>query len=869
MILVFVILSFVSGAAPALASAFPERTPVTVSDSLYRAHHPRLLFTQRELPALKQKVRDGGHDDTAYDYIRFIVESVYYPVEADSLLFEDTFGINVIPNLGIAAYLETPADRSAYDFGRRITLYIATDFEPDDNVFYSPLRMRALAFGYDMFFDDCTDSLRTYVRNEIIAYIDTTLSVLHYQRWLHSPYVSNISAVIGSALGLSAVCLEHEMTRDRVEAAMTRADDYVTAWHEALLDPDGAYHEGAMYAGWSMRNLAYYFWAAKRRNDGYGDRAPPVKIRNMEKWIAFATLPTGGAAVNNVNDAAYLNYPLARHHTYFDWAQTEWDSGLSAWLWDRLVGPTYGHESGILSDKAATVLWHKNQTPQNPANALPNHMLWKQRGLYYSRTGWPETDTSDDLVFSFYSGKFQGGHAHEDQNNLTLYGYGGAFAVDNGFGAVAKQSEAHNMVFIDGRGQHNAGGSIGTDGTISEHILSGFADYLLGDATAAYNTYSEFNMPGTPFEDDDWSYGYDGGNPVNYAFRTIIGVHDGTTPPYFVVADDIDKDGATHLYVWRMHTHEDNVIDVTANPIQIHGGDGVLDLYVVNPPPESLNVAEEPFDNENVDPNTVILSVSSVAVDPHFVFLLLPHHLSTSPPTVARNEFPWGETIQLHHAAGVTDILVFNLSGVPVTAAFPGGPGEQEVLLVTDARITVLRISGSRIENYLAVNVSDLTWAGIPYIRVADGPLNCALFNNRIDIDRPGAEFIFYGQDAKEVYCREKPIGVLNDGGYLVPDPSGHHDLSDPMTIRSYPNPFNSAVSVVVHIKDEEPVTVRIFDVNGRLVKTLWNGPLPSGANLLRWNGINNKGESVATGIYFVKAHAGSIHDTAKITLLK
>ncbi|MFH1754083.1 MAG: hypothetical protein ABIA59_00115, partial [Candidatus Latescibacterota bacterium] len=175
-----------------------------MADSLYNANHPRLLFDQSEIPALQQKVRNGGYDDVAYDYIRNIVHAIY-PTKTELEMMEDTFGINVAPNLGLVACLEIPPDPLADERGRQWTLFIADNYDPDDNVFYSPLRMRALAFGYDMFFGDSPDSIRSYVRDEILAYMDTTMTVFQYERWLHHPYVSNISSMIGSALGIAAI----------------------------------------------------------------------------------------------------------------------------------------------------------------------------------------------------------------------------------------------------------------------------------------------------------------------------------------------------------------------------------------------------------------------------------------------------------------------------------------------------------------------------------------------------------------------------------------------------------------------------------------------------------------------------------------
>ncbi len=855
----------------ALAAASPAAlsTPdanIAASAASYSDLHPRLLFTPDELPALQQKVRDGGRDDSAYAAIRTTVAE--YLTKPIPDLFEDgMFGIDVISNTGVAAYLETPADSNAIALGRDVTIYIASEHGPEENddPFYMSLRLRSLAFGYDLFFDSASDSIRALVKNEILAYADSTMSGVRCRRWLWSPYVSNKSAMIGSALGLAALCLEAEMPREQFLAAIETADDFVRAWHESLLDPDGSYPEGAMYAGWSMQNLAYYFWARKRLHDHF-DYSTLGKIRNLENWVAFSTLPIGDAAVNNVNDTAYLNYPFSRENTYFDWAQTAWGSGLSAWLWERFVGPAYGHDSGALADRVATVLWHRNLPPANPRDVLPTKYLWKQHGLYYFRTGWPEGDESDDVVFSFYSGKFRGGHAQEDQNNFTLYGFGAVFAADNGFGLLAKETEAHNIVLIDGNGEHNAGGSIGTDGRMSEFVLSGFADYLLGDATAAYTTYSEYNRPGYPFPDDIWSWGYKGANPVEHAHRRIIAIHDRTLAPYFIVADDIRKDSSPHQYSWRLHTRGDNSIDATGNPIRISGGRGVMDLLVLGPPLDSLAVALVPFDNggDDPDPNTTVISLTQERVTFQLCCLMLPHGVARAEAEVSHEQFPWGATAVLDWSGGVRDLVIYNPNGEMVD--FRTGDSTD---VATDARLIDFRPGGGMLRGLVANDASRFVCGGTAYVTINDGKLNLAISEDTVFVDRRIGDFRFYMPRGGVVRCDGSTIPTLNDRGYLIPDPAAAPAPAGALGLRTFPNPFNPTVSIVVDMNHDENVTVKVFDVEGRLVTTLWNGSLPQGANLLHWDGINSSGQRVASGVYLVKAEVAEVSTTIKVVLVK
>jgi len=60
-----------------------------------------------------------------------------------------------------------------------------------------------------------------------------------------------------------------------------------------------------------------------------------------------------------------------------------------------------------------------------------------------------------------------------------------------------------------------------------------------------------------------------------------------------------------------------------------------------------------------------------------------------------------------------------------------------------------------------------------------------------------------------------------------------------------------------------------VYDVNGALVKTLVNGAVAGGRHEVRWDGRNERGESVASGIYFVRMDLGAFNETRKIVLIR
>ena len=85
----------------------------------------------------------------------------------------------------------------------------------------------------------------------------------------------------------------------------------------------------------------------------------------------------------------------------------------------------------------------------------------------------------------------------------------------------------------------------------------------------------------------------------------------------------------------------------------------------------------------------------------------------------------------------------------------------------------------------------------------------------------------------------------------------------------NYPNPFNPSTTISFHLPSAENVSVRIYDVNGRVVRELMSQQLPTGSHQVTWNGMNDKGEPVASGTYFYQLETSTFRDTRKMNLLR
>ncbi len=85
----------------------------------------------------------------------------------------------------------------------------------------------------------------------------------------------------------------------------------------------------------------------------------------------------------------------------------------------------------------------------------------------------------------------------------------------------------------------------------------------------------------------------------------------------------------------------------------------------------------------------------------------------------------------------------------------------------------------------------------------------------------------------------------------------------------NYPNPFNPATSIKFTIKNAGNVTLKVYSIDGRLVKILVNKEMQSGEYNLRWNGRNAHGVSVPSGAYLYRLEAPGYTKTLKALLIK
>jgi hypothetical protein len=110
--------------------------------------------------------------------------------------------------------------------------------------------------------------------------------------------------------------------------------------------------------------------------------------------------------------------------------------------------------------------------------------------------------------------------------------------------------------------------------------------------------------------------------------------------------------------------------------------------------------------------------------------------------------------------------------------------------------------------------------------------------------------------------------------GVLVPTAVGDADapVSHAAMEQNYPNPFNPTTTIVFYVPERAgavPVQLSIYDVTGARVRTLVDGDLTPGRYSFEWDGVNDSGNQVGSGVYFYRVVQPGFSATRKMVLLK
>lgn len=210
---------------------------------------------------------------------------------------------------------------------------------------------------------------------------------------------------------------------------------------------------------------------------------------------------------------------------------------------------------------------------------------------------------------------------------------------------------------------------------------------------------------------------------------------------------------------------------------------------------------------------------------------------------------------------------------LPITFSSPVGTGGVEARIEYDPQV----LSVEEITVPTELDGAEL------YYTVSDGKLSLmvvAMGNSPLPLGEEGilarVSFAFApGSNGRTTEILMKGAAVADNEGYRLglertnDKVTVQPQVAPPVHLASRPNPFLSSTDVRLSIPAEQNGRLAVYDVAGRLVKTLYRGYLPGGVHVFRWDGKGSTGLQVRSGVYFVRFEGKSSNLTSKLVLLK
>ena len=192
-------------------------------------------------------------------------------------------------------------------------------------------------------------------------------------------------------------------------------------------------------------------------------------------------------------------------------------------------------------------------------------------------------------------------------------------------------------------------------------------------------------------------------------------------------------------------------------------------------------------------------------------------------------------------------------------------PLDQGTITITDADHTQLSMSDG---NSYVKHTSTGTFNG-----TNDGPVSWTFDWTAPSIDVPEMVTLYaagnaananFGPTGDYIYTA---MATINQTTGI--DDYDSNVLPNILTLKSYPNPFNAVTSINYNVPSDGRVSLNIYDIQGRLINELAKGFSSAGSYTASWNGRDDRGNNVVSGVYFVRLMIDSYSTTNKLVLLK
>jgi len=183
--------------------------------------------------------------------------------------------------------------------------------------------------------------------------------------------------------------------------------------------------------------------------------------------------------------------------------------------------------------------------------------------------------------------------------------------------------------------------------------------------------------------------------------------------------------------------------------------------------------------------------------------------------------------------------------------------------------LTYLYLSNNELTNSIPSEIGNLT--NLTYLRLYNNQLTGWIPESICDLDLNWSSSSYFNIANNKLCppypeCFEDYVGEQNCYQVSITEPALPitYNLYNP-----YPNPFNPVTTLRYDLPTDTDVNITIYDMMGRIIRTLVSNQQSAGYKSIQWNATNNAGAPVSAGLYLSMIQAGDFRQTRKIVLLK
>lgn len=216
-----------------------------------------------------------------------------------------------------------------------------------------------------------------------------------------------------------------------------------------------------------------------------------------------------------------------------------------------------------------------------------------------------------------------------------------------------------------------------------------------------------------------------------------------------------------------------------------------------------------------------------------------------------------------------------NLVSSPATL-----PVEAESLLVTyrlgGQNLSDLRDEADVIDIRLVLSGQNGATIALPVLAVAGGNLEERKLVLSAGISTFAANEVTLQGEVKGLANKSSLIASLGHIYEFVEEPlpkaleeTHTQEMPEDFALAAYPNPFNPSTQIRFEMPEKEFMTLRIYNLQGRLVRELLHELRAAGVHTIRWNGRDDHGVAVTSGVYFIRFESAGRVRVSKLTVMR